>query len=162
MRNTLLALLVLPIFAAPAASASIEGLRSAAALSVPKTQKRFKASRYVSLSGWVNLRGNAHIPEGATYVRIDLSGNTRLNGSGASTNTVWVRESVNIFLREGQTFVNETVQVSEYVSVYDRGRYVGSTRVSGSVRVSGTITGNWLRLSGSGNIRGSMFVRDPR
>jgi len=164
MRNTLIALLVLPICAASAASApiSIEGLRSGAVLALPKAQNGFKASRYVSLNGYLSLRGNSYIREGATYVRVDLSGNTRLNGAGASTNTIWVRHSANIYLRKGQTYVNETIQVSEYVSVYDRGRYVGSTRVSGSIRVSGHVTGNYLRLNGSGSLRGSLFVRDQR
>ncbi len=162
MRNLLLALMVLPAFAAPAASASIEGLRAGVALRAPVAQKRFKASRYVSLSGYVNLRGNGYIREGATYIRVDLSGNTTLHGSGAQTSTVWVRESVNIRLREGQTYVNETVNVSEYVQVYDRGRHVGSTYVRGSIRVSGRVSGSYLHLSGSGNLSGSLFVRDPR
>ncbi|PCI36385.1 MAG: hypothetical protein COB53_09785 [Elusimicrobia bacterium] len=162
MKNSLFALIAVAVFAAPAASASIEGLRSSVSLAAPKAQFGFKASRYVSLSGWVNLRGSGFVHEGSNSVRIDLTGNARLSGAGASTDTVWIRESVNIYLLKGQTFVNETVHVSEYVSVYDRGRYVGSTNVSGTIRVSGTVSGSSLRLSGSGNLRGSLFVRDPR
>lgn len=162
MQNTLFALVLTAVLSAPAASASLEGVRAGAVLAAPVARQSFKASRFISLSGWVNLRGNTFVREGDGFVRIDLSGNTTLHGSGASTGTIWVRHSANIYLRKGQTFVNETVSVSEYVSVYDRGRYVGSTHVSGTVRVSGTLSGNWLNLSGSGNLRGSLFVRDPR
>jgi hypothetical protein len=166
MIKTLSALVAVAVLSSPAASASldsIESLRAGAAAPVAApARKAFKASRYVSLHGWIDLRGNTHVREGDTFVRVNLSGSTTLNGAGARTSTVWVNEYVTIRLRKGQTFINETVYVSEYVSVYDRGRYVGSTNVSGSVRVSGRVSGNWLRLSGSGSLRGSLFVREPR
>ncbi|OIO10242.1 MAG: hypothetical protein AUJ52_04715 [Elusimicrobia bacterium CG1_02_63_36] len=166
MKNTLFAALtalVLSTSAYSAAPDSIESLRATAAAPVVSPFRRaFKASRFLSLSGWVTLRGNASVREGATFLSVPVSGNTTLYGSGARTGTVWINKTVMVRLYPGQTFVNETVPIYEYVPVYDGGRYVGSTNVSGSVRISGTLSGSWLQLSGSGNLSGTLFVNDRR
>lgn len=166
MRNLIFPLLAVAVFSTPASSASldsIESLRAGASVSAPSPLRRsFKASRFIHLSGWVNLRGSASVHNGATFLSVPVSGNATLHGSGASTSPVWINKTVMIHLSPGQTFVNETVYVSEYVSVYDGGRYVGSTNVSGSIRLSGSVSGTWLQLNGSGNLSGSLFVNDRR
>jgi len=171
MKRPTLLLVLSSLFlpAAQAGTVSMESLRSnaglalpVAAVSVQAPQSTFVASRYVNLSGYISLRGNTHIREGSQFVSMTISGNATLHGSGARTDNVWVNERITFHLRDGQRFVNESVRISKYVSVYEGGRYVGSTTVSGTVRVSGSVSGRWLRLSGSGNLSGSIFVRDQQ
>ncbi len=161
-------LLVLGLAVAPArALETPELLRFKSALSLnkfaPKLNINFTGSRHVRISGNVSLRGSEYIREGATYIYVNLTGSGYLSGTGGvRAGNVSISERVSIYLREGQNYISEYVRVSERVSVYKNGRYVGSTNVTGTIRVSGYISGNWLRLDGSGNVSGSLFVREDK
>ncbi|MFH2202417.1 MAG: hypothetical protein ABIJ96_04845 [Elusimicrobiota bacterium] len=169
MKQIIAAALVLAICLGPA-----QALETPEAISVENSLgfqtavpnlKRFKfaGSQYVHLSGNLSLRGNEYLHQETGYVSVTLSGSTSLFGSGGvSAGNVRINERVSIYLREGSNYISESVQVSEYVSVYKNGRYVGSTHVTGTIRVSGWLSGKWLRLDGSGTISGSLFVQDDK
>jgi hypothetical protein len=90
---------------------------------------------------------------------MNISGQARLDsGSEYTTDTVWVRDSVSIFVRKGQSHVSEYVRVNERANVYKEGRFVGTVNVSGTVYVSGWVNGSWLRMDGSGTLDGSFYV----
>ncbi len=158
-------LLSLGLVVAPArALETPESLKIKSAVSLdrlPKFKAAFTGSRYVRLSGNLSLRGSEYLREGSTYITVNLSGTAYLyGGGGIRASNVRVNERISFYLREGQNYISESVRVSERVSIYKNGRYVGSTTVTGTIRVSGWISGNWLRLDGSGTISGSLFVRE--
>ncbi len=165
MKQIIAFLLSLGLVAAPAhALETSESLKIKSAVSLdrlPKFKAAFTGSRYVRLSGNLNLRGSEYLREGSNYISMNLSGTAFLyGGSGLRASSVRVDERISFYLREGQNYVSESVRVSERVSVYKNGRYVGTTTVTGTIRVTGWVSGNWLRLDGSGRISGGIFVRE--
>jgi len=167
MKQLIAAVLALGLVASPVGALDApETIRFQNSLGFQKAlpnlkQFKFAASQYVNLSGNLSLRGNDYLHREEGYVSVNLSGSTSLYGSGGVTaGNVRFNERVSIYLRKGQNYISEYVRVSQYVSVYKNGRYVGSTNVTGTIRVSGWLSGKWLRLDGSGTISGSLFVRD--
>jgi hypothetical protein len=66
--------------------------------------------------------------------------------------------TVNVTIPRTGDRVSSYVRIRANVSLYQNGRYVGSTTVSGNVYVSGFISGTYLRLSGRGTVSGDVFV----
>jgi hypothetical protein len=164
MKN-LPAILLSVIVLASAASAqgpeSIRNLGTAAfAASDVLPQGGFKAQQYVSVSGYLTLRGSAYVYNGSTYVSISLTGNGNFSGSGVQTGYVTITQHESFFLPQGQNNVFQNVRVSANVPLYRNGRYVGTVTLSGYVPVSGFKSGDWLHLSGSGSLSGSTFIPD--
>ncbi len=138
---------------------SMTGLQQALKL---KPKGAFKAGRNVRISGNVRLSGSAYAGRGQTrYVSIYIDGWASVRGAdGVQSGQFRVSERVGVWVREGVQHVSEYVRVNQNVSIYKDGKYVGSTYVGGSIYVSGWKNGDWLRLSGSGSLSGSIFVRD--
>ncbi len=129
-----------------------------------KPKASFKASRNIRLSGNVRLSGNAYAGQGRTrYVSIYVDGWASVYGAdGVQSGQFRVSERVGIWVREGTSHYSEYVRISQNVPIYKNGKHIGSTYIGGSIRVSGwkTASSSWLRLSGSGSLSGSIFVRD--
>jgi len=58
-------------------------------------------------------------------------------------------------------YVSQMVNPSVYVEFYRQGRPVGSATMTGSITVTGWPSGNYVSLSGYGNLNGSVYVQDP-
>lgn len=167
MRN-LAALLTLFCLAMPASpletpealkSAAFAGLSRAAA--APAIKAGFTRSSYERISGYLNLSGHAFMREGDRFVTVNVDGSALLSGGGGvQSNYARFSERVSAHLSGSSSYVSETVNVSEYVAVYKNGRYVGQAHVTGNIRVSGSVSGNSLRLSGSGSVSGGVFVNE--
>ncbi|MCX5787351.1 MAG: hypothetical protein NTX64_02410 [Elusimicrobia bacterium] len=117
-----------------------------------------KSSRYVHLSGSINLSGNTFVPQNTSYAYVNLSGSTNLTGDGYQTGYTTVNQSVSIWVNSN--YVSQFVQVNVNVQVYKDGRYVGSTYAQGSVNVSGWKSGDWINLSGFGTLNGNILVQE--
>jgi len=159
------ALLLAAIVFAPAASAqgpeSIRDLGTAGfGVSTVLPQGGFKAQQYVSVSGYLTLRGSAYVYNGSTYVSISLSGSGNFSGSGVQTGYVTINQHESFFLPQGQNHAFQNVRVSANVPLYRNGRYAGTVTLSGYVPISGFKSGDWLHLSGSGSLSGSTFIPD--
>ncbi|MDE2290953.1 MAG: hypothetical protein KGL53_02625 [Elusimicrobia bacterium] len=155
----LLAVLTLPVSAAPALEAVSAG--AAAALTRPLHIKAFKAQRNVSLSGSVRLSGSAFVPQGGNFVTVFLNGDVQVSGDGGQVQgSGSVSQSVSLFINPGSNYVSQFVYVNPSVSLYQNGAYVGTTTLSASVLVSGWVNGGWVQLDGSGNASGSAFIQD--
>ena len=129
----------------------------------PVLKINFTASRYEHISGFVTLRGTEYVREGETSARVRLDGSASLHGSGGiTTGSVRFDESVTVRFNDTNANVSDTVYLTEWVNVYKNGRYVGRASVSGSIRVSGRVSGNWLRLDGSGSVSGGLMVREEK
>ena len=127
----------------------------------PVTEFKQTKGQYVSLSGYVNLRGSGFIPSNGGYMSLYMSGSFTMRdfSSGVTTNTVYLNENVSFWANENQ-YINQSVYINKYVSLYKDGRYVGSTTISGSISVSGWPSGNYLNLNGSGYLRGSFYLNE--
>ncbi|MBI4678355.1 MAG: hypothetical protein HY748_12310 [Elusimicrobia bacterium] len=109
------------------------------------------------LSGHVWLRGNAFVPQGSSFASVHMTGSTTLydqNGKPLS-GYVTVSDTVSVFMG-GSDYVSAWARPYAYVSIYDNGRYLGSTRVDGSMMVTGWNRNGWLDLSGSGTVGGTL------
>ncbi len=127
----------------------------------PATVPVSAARKLVRISGNIRLAGTEYINDRDGFIYITLTDQVRLDsGFEYRTDTIWVRESVSFFIRKGQSYVSEYVRVSEWVSVYKNGRYVGRVNVTGTIRVSGWVNGSWLRLDGTGTLNGSFYANE--
>lgn len=166
MRYLGLSVLIVSVCLNTASSADTpESLRavSAEALSgaLEGAPAAFKASRNVRLSGNVRLDGNGYAPNGNGYAHVSLSGWASVRGAdGVQSGQFTVRHTAGVFVNENRRHYSEYVRVSENVPIYKDGRYIGSAWITGSIWVSGWMNGNWLHLSGSGPLDGSIFLRD--
>lgn len=126
----------------------------------PVRLKPKPAKSIVNLTGYLSMDGNGFVnqPNGGS-VMITLQGSTNLSdpASGA-TATANFNETQTFFVNGN--YVSGYVYPRQYVQVYRHGRMAGSVMVSGSIYVSGFVSGNWLRLSGSGQVSGSGSVQD--
>ncbi|HAH06240.1 MAG TPA: hypothetical protein DCM05_06885 [Elusimicrobia bacterium] len=134
--------------------AGLQGFDAASIL----PQKAFKASKYVRLSGSVNLSGTAFVSEGSNYLHATLTGSTNLSGDGYQTGYTHITENLSSFTTGN--YVSAYVQVNAYVSVYKNGKYVGSTYARGSVPVNGWLNGGFTHLSGFGTLSCELFVQE--
>lgn len=164
MKNRFALLLAVIVLASAASAQGPESIRNLGTAdfgsvnSLP--QGGFKARQYVSVSGFLTLRGSAYVYNGSTYVSISLSGSGNFSGSGVQTGYVTITQHESFFLPPGQSHVFQNVRVSANVPLYRNGRYVGTVTLSGYVPVSGFKSGDWLHLSGSGSLSGSTFIPD--
>ncbi|MDD5630323.1 MAG: hypothetical protein PHU21_14760 [Elusimicrobia bacterium] len=119
-----------------------------------------KTSSTVHISGYVSFNGSGFVSHTPGYASLNVSGSANLCDSsgqvcsGYTTITTWANLFVN------GDFVNDWVRPYVNVSFYKAGRYVGSAQLSGSVPVSGWVSGNWVHVSGSGYLSGSVLVTE--
>ncbi|MFA5139718.1 MAG: hypothetical protein WC728_10840 [Elusimicrobiota bacterium] len=160
-KSGLLVLSVLSCAVFVQAAETPESARSSSELQYSGAQP-YKASQYVSLRGDVDLRGFAFVPQGSSFVSVNLSGNANVSSLDGRirSNYAPVSQHASLFISQGQNHVSQYVHVNTTVSLYKDGRYVGSAPVSGSVYVSGWLSGNSLNLSGRGSVNGSVFVQE--
>jgi hypothetical protein len=142
-----------------------EGLRGGASMefgsAMDNAAPALKQSRYVRVSGNVRLSGSGFVSERGGYVWITVSGWASVNGpDGVQSGSFNVSERVGVYTSEHRNHYSEHVRINQYVSLYQNGKYVGSTYIGGSVYVSGWRSGSWLRMSGSGLVDGSFFLQD--
>lgn len=115
--------------------------------------------RYIRLRGFVSVWGSAHVPQGQTGgVFITVSGNTQLQDDTGRYLNGSVTVSDSSFYHVSGNYVNGWPRPSATVTVYSRGRYLGSIRIEGSIPVSGFNNGGWVRVSGSGWVDGSGWI----
>ncbi|MBU2530643.1 MAG: hypothetical protein KKD35_06355 [Elusimicrobia bacterium] len=125
----------------------------------PVAKAKKTKGEYISLSDYVNLSGSGFLPSNGGYTTIYLTGwVTFRDMSGKITsNQVYMNERVSFWSKENQ-YISESVYVNKNIQLYKDGAYVGSTYVSGSIRVSGWPSSNYIRLDGSGYLRGSFYL----
>ncbi len=136
---------------------------SAPEVQVPLSKPaRAKAGRYVQVSGYVHLNGNGWVPGttgGFTSVNLtgwatfrDSSGQITSNNSYINTHaSMWIYPNQHVF---------QTVWPNVYASFTRNGKPVGSTSMTGSISVTGWPSSNFVSLSGSGYLNGSIYVED--
>ena len=56
--------------------------------------------------------------------------------------------------------VSQTVLHNIHATFYRKGKLAGSTNMTGSIPVSGRPSSNYVTLSGSGYLNGSIYVKD--
>lgn len=120
-----------------------------------------KVVRYVHVSGHVTLNGSAFVSDGSNFVSVNLSGFTNISdASGRITSgTVSVSHWSHLYI--SNSWVSDWASPSFYVSFYENGRYIGNAQISGSFYITGNVSGNWLYVSGSGMINGTLAIREP-
>lgn len=115
--------------------------------------------RYVTLRGFANVWGSAYVPQGqAGGVFITVSGDTQLQDNTGRYLSGSVTVSDSSFYHVSGNYVNGWPRPSATVTLYNRGRYVGTVRIEGSIPVSGWNNGGWVRVSGSGWVEGSGYI----
>ncbi|OIN99715.1 MAG: hypothetical protein COX65_07805 [Elusimicrobia bacterium CG_4_10_14_0_2_um_filter_56_8] len=138
-------------------------IASAPAVEVPAAKPvRAKAGHYVQVSGYVNLNGNGWVP-GTTggFTSVTLTGwaNFRDSSGKVTSNNSYLNVNASMWIYPNQ-HVYQTVWPNVYVQFYRNGKPVGSTNMSGSISVSGWPSSNFVSLSGSGYMNGSIYVED--
>ncbi len=128
----------------------------------PKTVKAAGGSRWERVSGYVRLSGTHHVSPGATNAYIEVSAYEDITGEMGRITSGRIRLSSRDFYRLNGNFISGYARISEYVSFYKNGRYIGQTRVSGSIYVTGRNSNGWVRLSGSGRVTGDLYFEDER
>jgi hypothetical protein len=130
-------------------------------LSTPISKIKKTKGQYISLSGYVNLRGSGFMPSNGGYMSVYMSGSFTMRdiSSGVTTNNVYLNENVSFWANENQ-YISQSVYINKYVSLYKDGRHVGSTNISGSISVSGWPSSNYVSLNGSGYLRGSFYLNE--
>ena len=130
---------------------------------VPEAKKaRAKAGRYVQVSGYVNLNGNGWVP-GTTggYTSVTLTGwaNFKDSSGQVTSNNSYINTYASMWIYPNQ-HVFQTVWPNIHTTFYRNGKLVGSTNMTGSISVSGWPSSNYVTLSGSGYLSGSIYVED--
>lgn len=115
----------------------------------------------VHVSGRVYLYGSAYVREGTNYVDVNLSGNTEIRDISGRITSGWVSVSCRAHFFISGSFMSDQVRPSLYVSFYEGGRYIGGAQVNGWIYVNGRIFNNYITVSGSGNIDGTLVIRKP-
>ncbi|HAT71851.1 MAG TPA: hypothetical protein DCS63_03450 [Elusimicrobia bacterium] len=140
----------------PAAAAEVKNPEIAAAPA--------KAGRYVQVSGYVTLNGNGWVsgPNGG-FTSVTLNGWASFrDGSGQITsNNSYISVPASMWIYPNQS-VFQTVWPNVYATFYRNGKIVGSTSLNGSVSVNGWPGSNFVTLSGSGYLSGSIYVEDEQ
>lgn len=164
MNTTLLASLV----AANAAFSGLTGFQPRLAPVAPKdavvgqavAAPKAAATRYVRLSGHINLSGSAHVNNGSSNAYINFSGSTRIEGDNGKVTSGYVSISHSEFFWLNGNHVSGYARPNIAVSLYQDGKYIGQGRVSGSIHVSGWNNNGWVNLSGSGQLTGDVSITD--
>lgn len=138
-------------------------ITSAPEVKVPLSKPaRAKAGRYVQVSGYVNLNGNGWVP-GTTggYTSVTLTGwaNFKDSSGQVASNNSYINTYASMWIYPNQ-HVFQTVWPNIYTTFYRNGKLVGSTNMTGSISVSGWPSSNYVTLSGSGYLSGSIYVED--
>lgn len=144
----------------------ISAVTSAPEVKIPEAPKpaRARAGRYVQVSGYVNLNGNGFVP-GTTggYTSVTLTGwaNFRDSSGQVTSNNSYINTYASMWIYPNQ-HVFQTVWPNIYVQFYRNGKPVGSTSMTGSISVSGWPSSNYVTLTGSGYLSGSIYVEDEK
>lgn len=121
---------------------------------------RSKGTQTLRLRGYVSLNGSGFIPRGSSWATMTVSGWTTLEDQDGRTLRGDVRvEDTSTYYLSGN-YVSGWARPSAYVNIYQDGRLLGSTRVEGSISVSGWRSGDYLSLSGSGFVDGTLTYQD--
>ncbi|MBI4051875.1 MAG: hypothetical protein HY400_05155 [Elusimicrobia bacterium] len=120
----------------------------------PKTS----GSKLIHLTGYTFVSGDAFVRRDDFYAMITVSGWARLQDQEGRTWDGWVRVSDTGFYYVGSGYVSGIARPYAYVSLYQDGKYLGTTSIEGSIYVSGFNTGGRVSLSGSGYVSGDLYV----
>jgi hypothetical protein len=103
------------------------------------------------------------MPQGGGFTSVSLSGwATFQDSSGKVTsNQTYITVPASMWIYPNQ-YVFQTVWPNVYVQFYKDGKPVGSTYMNGSISVSGWPSSNFVSLSGSGYLNGSIYVEDAQ
>lgn len=141
----------------------LSAVASSPEVKVPEAKPvRAKAGRYVQVSGYVNLNGNGWLPGAAGgYTSVTLTGwaNFRDSSGKVTSNNSYINTYASMWIYPNQ-YVFQTVWPNIYTTFYRNGKPIGSTNMTGSISVSGWPSSNYVTLSGSGYLSGSIYVED--
>ena len=150
-------------FTDAAFAGQLSAITSAPEVKVPEAKPaKAKAGRYVQVSGYVSLNGNGWVP-GTTggYTSVTLTGwaNFKDSSGQVASNNSYINTYASMWSYPNQ-HVFQTVWPNIYTTFYRNGKLVGSTNMTGSISVSGWPSSNYVTLSGSGYLSGSIYVED--
>jgi hypothetical protein len=123
---------------------------------------RAKAGRYVQVSGYVNLNGNGFLsgPNGGyTYVTLTGWASFRDSSGQVTSNSAYISVPASMWIYPNQ-YVFQTVWSNVYAQFSYKGKPVGSANMSGSISVNGWPSANFVSLTGTGYLNGSIYVED--
>ncbi|MCX5785978.1 MAG: hypothetical protein NTX59_09845 [Elusimicrobia bacterium] len=122
-----------------------------------------RTGQYFQVSGYVNLNGNGWMPQGGGFTSVSLSGWASFQDSTGkvTSNQTYITTQASMWIYPNQ-YVFQTVWPNVYVQFYKDGKPVGSANMSGSISVSGWPSSNFVSLSGSGYLNGSIYVEDAQ
>lgn len=141
-----------------ALSASAQNVTAAMPAPVPA---RAKTGRYVQVSGYVTLQGNHWLRpnEGLTPIVLTGWGTFRDITGQITSNNAHVTTFATLWVYPNQ-YVAHTVWPEAIAQFTRNGKPVGSATMTGCVSVSGIASENYVMLSGSGQLTGSIYVVD--
>ncbi|MBP7795978.1 MAG: hypothetical protein KA059_04290 [Elusimicrobiales bacterium] len=116
----------------------------------------------VTLSGYLNLSGTAHVPPNSINVTTYVTGWVSLRDSSGNyhTNNTYINTNVSFWIN-GNSYVSSIAYPNVYVTVYDKnGKSVGSGYINQGITVGGWLNGTYLNVSGSGNISVTVNVTE--
>ncbi|HBA59522.1 MAG TPA: hypothetical protein DCZ92_01605 [Elusimicrobia bacterium] len=136
--------------------------QAAAAKTQVSAPVKYKAARYVQVSGYVSLNGNGFMPTNGGFTSVTLNGwGTFRDSTGKVTsNNTYLNVNASMWVYPNQ-HVFQSVHPNVYVQFYKDGKLIGSTSMNGSISVSGWPgSSSFFSLSGSGYLSGSIYVQD--
>ena len=125
------------------------------------TGAEVKATQPIRLSGHLMLQGSAFVNQPHGAVMVTLSGSTQLHNDHGTplSGMVHFYETQTFFVNGN--FISGYVYPGTYVGIYRNGQRIGTVRVAGTIYVSGFVNGNWVNLSGSGQVSGQGTIQVP-
>ena len=122
-----------------------------------------RTGHYAQVSGYVTLNGNGWMPQNGGYTSVTLSGWASFRDSSGqiTSNNTYINTHVSMWLYPNQ-HVFQTVWPNIYAQFPQNGKPVGSANMSGSISVTGWPSSNFVSLSGSGYLSGSIYIEDAQ
>lgn len=148
---------------AAAVRAALSGMKPLSIMTLKQADQPAKAKgqKFIRLTGHVHLSGQGYAPGNRGFATITVDGWTTLRDQDGRMLNGQIRLSdTQSYHMTGANHVSGWARPYAYVNIYSNGRYLGNVRVDGSIYVSGWKNGDWVRLSGSGYVDGSGYIKE--
>lgn len=138
--------------------APVRTMQGAPAAQAPRAE--LAKARVVPVYGMLHLSGTGFIPNIPGYANVSLRGTTEFSDAAGQlrSRVTWITEMVDVYVTNQNQFVSGWVRPHAQVHFYKDGQYVGSAWIQGDIQVQGWANGNWLNLSGFGQLAGDLIL----